>query len=136
MVRGGDPPPPTFKNGGLSMKTKKVEVNGKNVEVRQFVMADIEELFSEGNESKATDIITDSIIGRPRGLRHLLALCTPYTSEEILGMGASDFARLVMAMREVNADFFEMFRSQMMYLGKIMKDIPGEFATPEPSTGS
>lgn len=115
------------------MQTKKIKINGKDVEMREILVAAVEEIFSD--PQVGIDIITDVMIGKPQGEIKLLIHCTDLTEEEIGKLGFGEFTRLVEAMKEVNPDFFAIYQKQMERLEQFMSR-RGPSATPEPAIGS
>lgn len=130
------------------MKTKKVEIDGKEVEVREFIVADIEGLFAGGKGG--IEAIADAITGAVSGTKRLLALCCPLTEAEISKLGINAYSRLVEAMKELNSDFFAICRRDLAELGRLLassqagmtatskgeEGAPGRSSTPGLSTGS
>jgi hypothetical protein len=117
------------------MQKKTIEVDGKKVEVRQFIMEDLEEAFPD--IQKSIDLLVDFLSGELKALRQLLSFCTDFATDELRKMGANDFARLVAAMKEENAVFFAMWQQQLIELGRLRAlTRSGTSAIPEPSSGS
>jgi hypothetical protein len=124
------------------MENKKVNIKGKQVEVQEFTVESIEKFFSE-NENPI-HIVADVIIGGISGTRKMLTLCTSFTEAEISTLGVNAYSRLSTAMKEVNADFFAVYRKDLSELAKLMavtpetkktEEHPGSSSTQEPSNG-
>jgi len=116
------------------MQKKTIKVGDKDVEVRQFLMVDLEEPIGDGQ--KSIDLLVDYLAGSPAVIRRLLALCTDFAEADLKKIGANDFALLARAMREMNTDFFAMWRERLIALAELKMLLPGSSAAPEPSIGS
>ena len=122
-------------------REKKIEIDGEEINVRELTVGDLEDLFSAGADKKTTgkgiEIIADAITGGVTGTKKLLALCTSLEEAKIDKLGVNAYSLLVAAMKELNADFFEIYRKDLVTLGRLMAPaaeetvLPGSSAIPK-----
>jgi hypothetical protein len=109
-------------------REKKIEIDGEEIAVRELTVGDLENLFAAGSDKKTAgkgiEIIADAITGGVTGTKKLLALCTSLEEAEIDKLGVNAYSLLVAAMKELNADFFEIYRRDLTELGKLMAAVP------------
>ena len=109
-------------------REKKIKIEGEEFAVRELTVGDLENLFAAGSDKKTAgkgiETIADAITGGVTGTKKLLALCTSLEEAEIDKLGVNAYSLLVAAMKELNADFFEIYRRELTELGKLMAAVP------------
>ncbi|MBN1253992.1 MAG: hypothetical protein JXA50_01795 [Deltaproteobacteria bacterium] len=110
------------------MKTKKVQLEDREVEVRRFLATQIEEFFAEDEgksdkEKQAFSLVADVVVGGFKGTRKFLTLCTDLSEGEITKLDMEEYSLLVEAMKELNPNFFAQYRSTLTAMGRALEKI-------------